>query len=52
LATSGRITADAVAWIEKHDDTGKQPLIEMWPDTHLELLLAQRPHLIAGHGLR
>lgn len=52
IATSGRFTADAVAWIEKHNDAGKQPQIEMWPESHLELLLAQRPHLVAGFKLR
>ena len=52
VATSGRFTADAVAWVEKHNDMGKQPVIEMWPDSHLELLLAQRPHLVAGFKLR
>ena len=52
VATSGRFTADAVAWVEKHNDAGMQPLIEMWPDSHLELLLARRPHLVAGFKLR
>lgn len=52
VATSGRFTSDAVAWVEKHNDSGKQPLIEIWPDSHLELLLAQRPHLVAGFKLR
>ncbi|WP_079046163.1 restriction endonuclease [Carbonactinospora thermoautotrophica] len=52
IATSGRFTSDAVAWIEKHNDAGRQPHIEMWPDSHLELLLAQRPHLIAEFNLR
>jgi hypothetical protein len=52
LATSGRFTADAVAWIERHNNEGRQPVIEMWPDSHLELLLAERPHLVAGSRLR
>ena len=52
VATSGRFTADAVSWIEKHNEKGEQPVIEMWADSHLELLLAQRPHLIAGYRLR
>ena len=42
----------AVSWIEKHNERGEQPVIEMWTDSHLELLLAQRPHLIAGYRLR
>jgi hypothetical protein len=52
VATSGRFTADAVAWVEKHNEAGQLPAIEMWPDSHLELLLAQRPHLVAGFKLR
>lgn len=52
IATSGRFTADAMTWIEKHNEAGTQPVIEMWPDSHLELLLAQRPHLAASFRLR
>ena len=52
VATSGRFTSDAVTWVERHNVTGKQPAIEMWPDSHLELLLARRPHLVAGFKLR
>ena len=52
LATSGRFTADAVAWIEQHNSTGVRPRIEMWPESHLERLLAARPALIAEAGLR
>jgi hypothetical protein len=52
IATSGRFTADAVAWAEKHNNTGASPLIELWPNSRLETLLAQKPHLAAGHGLR
>jgi Restriction endonuclease len=52
VATSGNFTADAVAWVEKHNDAGKQPAVEMWASSHLERLLAQRPHLVAEFGLR
>ena len=52
MVTTGHFTSDAVAWVEKHNKEGKQPLIEMWPDIHLEQLLAERPHLIAGFKLR
>ncbi|HEV8557025.1 MAG TPA: restriction endonuclease [Actinophytocola sp.] len=52
IATTGRFTADAVSWTEKHNDTGSAPHIELWPDSRLETLLAQKPHLAAGHGLR
>ena len=52
IATTGRFTADAVLAIEKHNNEGASPRIEMWPDSHLELLLARRPSLIAEFGLR
>jgi len=52
IATSGRFTADAVALIEKHNNEGKRPQIEMWPESHLELLLARRPHLVSEFNLR
>ena len=52
IATSGRFTSDAVAWIEKHNAARKPPRIEMWPESRLELLLAERPWLIAEFGLR
>lgn len=52
IATTGRFTSDAVATIEKHN-TGDHALrIEMWPESHLERLLAARPALIAEFGLR
>ena len=52
IATSGRFTADAVTWIEHHNATGASPRIEMWPESHLERLLAARPAIIAEFGLR
>jgi Restriction endonuclease len=53
IATSGRFTATAVQWIEKHNTTsGSAPKIEMWPESHLERLLAARPALIAEFKLR
>jgi hypothetical protein len=52
IATSGRFTADAVGWTEQHNNTGAAPLVELWPDSRLETLLAQKPHLAAGHHLR
>jgi hypothetical protein len=52
VATSGRFTSDAVDAIERHN-TGKDALrIEMWPESHLEMLLARRPDLVAEFGLR
>ena len=53
IATSGRFTATAVQWIEKHNATpGSTPKIEMWAESHLERLLAARPALIAESKLR
>jgi hypothetical protein len=52
IATSGRFTADAVQWIERHNNGGALPRIEMWPESHLERLLASRPALIAEFKLR
>ena len=52
IATSGRFTADAVAMVEHHNQSDKALAIEMWPESHLEILLAARPHLIGEFGLR
>ncbi len=52
VATSGRFTSDCVALIEKHNNEGKRPHIEMWAESHLELLLARRPHLVSEFNLR
>lgn len=52
IATSGRFTTDAVQWIERHNSVGRLPRIEMWPESHLEHLLASRPSLIAEFKLR
>jgi hypothetical protein len=52
IATSGRFTADGVQWIERHNQSDTALRIEMWPDSHLERLLAARPELIATFSLR
>ena len=52
IATTGRFTSDAVALIEKNNQTDTALRIEMWPESHLERLLALRPALIAEFGLR
>jgi len=52
VATSGRFTTDAVQWIERHNQADNLLRIEMWPESHLERLLAERPELIAEFGLR
>ncbi len=52
VATTGRFSADAVAWTEKRNGKGERPRVEMWPSSHLESLLARRPQLIAEFRLR
>lgn len=52
IATSGRFTTDALDFIEKHNQGDRALHIEMWPESHIERLLAQRPALIAEFGLR
>lgn len=52
IATSSRFSSDAVAIADKHNDLGKQPYIELWPNSRLETLLAQRPKLAITYGLR
>ena len=52
IATSGRFTADGVLWIERHNAERTRPQVEMWADSHLELLLASRPALVTEFRLR
>ncbi|KYP80056.1 restriction endonuclease [Ferroacidibacillus organovorans] len=52
IATSGRFTADAVAWIEQHNQSHSALRIEMWPESHLENLLASRPAIVGEFRLR
>lgn len=52
IASSGRFTSDAVALIERQNQSDSALKIEMWPESHLERLLASRPAIIAEFGLR
>lgn len=52
IATSGRFTADAVTAIEQQNQSGTAPRIDMWPESHLEMLLARRPALLALFRLK
>lgn len=52
IATSGRFTSDAVAIVEKQNQSDTALRIEMWPESHLEVLLAGRPAIIAEFALR
>ncbi|MDB5323919.1 MAG: hypothetical protein JWN40_5550 [Phycisphaerales bacterium] len=42
IATSGRFSSDAEQWVEKHNCSRKVPRIDLWPNSHLESLIAQR----------
>ena len=52
IATSGRFTSDAIHSIEKFNQSDSALQIEMWPESHLEGLLAARPGLVAEFRLR
>ena len=52
IATTGRFTADAISLAEQHNQSDRALTIAMWPDSHLERLLAARPHLIGHFRLR
>ncbi|AFZ47789.1 hypothetical protein Cyast_1833 [Cyanobacterium stanieri PCC 7202] len=52
IATTGRFTADAVSLIEKHNQSDSAMVIEMWPESNLERVLASHPALVAEFGLR
>ena len=52
VATSGRFTADAVTWVERHNSKGSRPYVELWNDAHLESLLSERQHIILTFELR
>lgn len=52
IATSGRFTSDAVAVVERHNQSDSALRIQMWPESHLERLLASRPAIISEFGLR
>jgi hypothetical protein len=52
IATSGRFTGDAITVIEKHNEADHACRYEMWPESRLEHLLAERPALVAEFNLR
>ncbi|MHB1682957.1 MAG: restriction endonuclease [Bacilli bacterium] len=52
IATSGRFTSDAVAWIEQHNQSNSALRIEMWPESHIENVLASRPAIVGEFRLR
>jgi Restriction endonuclease len=52
LATTGRFSEQGVQWIEQHNHVGRDPRIAMWPNSHLELLLAGRGDLVEEFHLR
>ena len=52
VATTGYFSSDAVDLIERHNLGDNALNIEAWPASHLEMLLAARPELIAEFRLR
>ena len=52
IATSGRITDNADVFVKNHNRSKQAPYIELWTESHLEHLLALRPHLITKFQLR
>jgi hypothetical protein len=52
IASSGRFTTDAVDYVEKHNQADSALHIQMWPESHLEMILARKPYLIAEFGLK
>ena len=52
IATSGRFTTDAVDYVERHNQSDSGLRLELWPDSHLERLLAARPAIVAEFALR
>lgn len=52
VVSSGRFTTDAIDYVEKHNQGHEAMRIEMWANSQLERLLANRPELIADFYLR
>lgn len=52
IATSGRFTDQATQWVDNHNADKTRPRVELWPESHLERLLATRPALVTELGLR
>lgn len=52
IVTSGRFSADAVSMVERQNQSNSSLKIQMWPESHLERLLAARPSIIAEFNLR
>jgi hypothetical protein len=49
------VRENRMAWIMRQSNqnaSGDTPWIEMWPESHLERLLASRPDIIAAFKLR
>lgn len=51
VVTSGKFTADGVAFVERHNNRGKRPRVEMWNDGHLDVLLARQSGLREAFSL-
>jgi len=52
VATSGRFTADAIDFAEKHNQSDRAIAIDLWAESSLERFLATRPQIIGEFKLR
>jgi hypothetical protein len=52
IATTGRFTADAVNYVEKHNQSDSAITIQLWAESTIESILASNPALVAEFGLR
>ena len=52
IATTGRFTSDAVAYVERHNQSDSAMTISLWAESHLETILASSPAMIAEFSLR
>lgn len=52
IVTSGRFTADVVAAVEAQNAMRTSERISLWPESHLERILAERPEITAQFHLR
>ena len=52
IATTGRFTADAIEFYERHNQSNSALYLRLWSNSHLERMLAVRPHLIGHFRLR
>jgi hypothetical protein len=52
IATTGRFTADAVNYVERHNQLDSAITIQLWAESTIESILASNPALVAEFSLR